>query len=361
MTKKYSNGNNKSPSTFKKNKNTHSTSRFSRLLAFILTIVGAYALFRNWRNPNLDSGAKNLVPCADGIEQFAPSELLPSIRATLLSNACQGLAVVPPMFNEINTNAYTAEFCTRYRFQHLGKCIQLKESYNPANSLQQVVLTPTTANLKIVPEGCYSINSKKTTLVTANVSYCVAVALISNSSPEILLAHINAENILAHDEYLLRKRTESPFEPILKFIEEQGANRWQATLVSGSAANLVYIRTLLQKAGITNIKSVLEGRWAQDTTDGLFANLGNLAINKGKACLIKSPKEFIPLVPKISAYLKNKPQDMIAKDINRTLLCYRDAMFESASNFSQKCFAKAHKQQYRNAKYERVRQVRKKK
>jgi hypothetical protein len=85
---------------------------------------------------------------------------------------------------------------------------------------------------------------------------------------------------------------------------------WKVTLASGSPANIVYIKTVLENIGLHNIDSYCEPGWAnvfwgKDGVNRL--NYGAIMIKEGQPFVVKNPQDFEHLFASIPEYQKDKP------------------------------------------------------
>ena len=134
------------------------------------------------------------------------------------------------------------------------------------------------------------------------------MAITNPSSPHVLLAHINAENILANDNYL-KGKSNDPFIAVKDFIVKSNLD-WKVTLVSGSPANIVYVKTVLENMGLHNVDSYCEPGWANVfwSKDGInILNHGAIMIKEGQPFVIKNPQDFEHLFTSIPEDQKGKP------------------------------------------------------
>jgi len=281
-----------------------------------LTVALAFSIFGVGRlmsrNRALQSETE-LVPCGTELNRFVP-ENSPAYMVTkeFLSRDCRGVDDVPLLFIEANANAYSTEFC----FLHnLENCNRMKGNFKAIAEVKQKKINPNGQGIQLIPEGNYGITDSKKTIATAAISTCVGVAITSLHSSPVLLAHINAENIQAHDEYL-KGRFADPFKGIRDFVRNKALN-WQVTIVSGSSANLAYVKTVLENMGLSNIDSYCELSWALDLSSNNQLNSqlnnGNIMIRDGEISFIENAQDFQRLIPTIPKNQKNKPAALAMK------------------------------------------------
>jgi len=254
------------------------------------------------------------IPCGENPEQYLFGKGDPGMLVYIenaLAGECTSASGVPKLFNQANTRAYAADYCAFFGMD-VDHCQQISGSLKNPILLKTVNLSPKATGLKIVSEGRFCIASSDTTLVTAKLSFCVALALTNPESEQVMLVHINAENIQAFDDFLKGYSTQNPFLPIQSFIEGARSSGWTATLASGSSSNLDYMRTVLEDMGIQTFNTYYEQRWAIDSgptgkAKNAFLNNGNLVIKKGRVKFLKCPQQFQNHIRTLPKKLKGKP------------------------------------------------------
>ncbi len=273
-----------------------------KLLTFILassTVVGGIISKISSRKQSEDQ----LVRCGSNLEAFVPitSIAYPTVKFHL-DNNCQGVGNVPLIFTKINAYAYATDYCAFFN-KALKQCSNMPGEIHSPQVAKQKKLSPNLTNVVIVQEGEYTIVNSKQTAATGGISYCVGLTITSPNSSEVLLAHINAENIFANDDYLKGKFID-PFIAIKDFVINKKLD-WKITLVSGSYANLVYIKTLLEHIGLHNIDSYCEPGWV--ITHSSKVNHGSIIIQEGQPFIIENPQDFKGLFVTIPKEKKEKP------------------------------------------------------
>ncbi len=249
-----------------------------------------------------------LIPSRSNLEAFVPTTSIAyeHVKARI-DNDCQDAGYVSPSFAQINGYAYATEYCI-LRNKSLKKCSNILGEISSPQLAKQKKLPTKLAGVDLVKEGNYKIVEFKKTIATVGLSFCVGMAITHPNSPNVLLAHINAENILANDDYL-KGKTKDPFIVIKDFIANSNLD-WKVTLASGSPANIVYIKTVLENIGLHNIDSYCEPGWAnvfwgKDGVNRL--NYGAIMIKEGQPFVVKNPQDFEHLFASIPEYQKDKP------------------------------------------------------
>lgn len=248
---------------------------------------------------------KDLVPCGSQVKQYLPKDmpqLAPSVSMMMTMMDCNKNEKVPALFNEANAQAYGSEVCLQQKTMDVCKH---KFGLSSHRKLPQISLNTKDDSITLVHESNYAIVPIKSTVVTADISFCVAIAITHPHAKEVFLAHVNAENIKASDAHLKDKRLINPFAAIETFLQQHSTG-WEATLVSGSMANSAYMRTLLSKMGVENIQVHCNTEWAITKNSGQISG-GSLIIHKGRTLALKNSKQFSSLIKPILAENKNTP------------------------------------------------------
>lgn len=250
--------------------------------------------------------------CVSRVDQFVPKDS-PAFLVTkllMLSDCLDVEDSVPELFTKTNGYAYSTEFCFFRQIQ----CNNMNGLIHSPDVAKKATLDPKQSQIQLVPEGSYGITTADNIIVTASVSYCVALSISSSKSSKVLLAHINADNIKAHDEYL-KGRLENPFAGIRSFIANKKLD-WQVTLASGSPANLVYIKTILEDMGLLNIRSYVDHEWSVSSSrSSAKVNSGNLMIKMGETLFITNENDFQKLIPPLPESKKGKPAALTLSSI----------------------------------------------
>lgn len=274
-----------------------------------------------------------------------------------LAQDCAGLGLVTSFYTRANAEVNAAEYCVTLN----QPCKHEIGFLEPPAGLESVSLNPLDRNVILVQEGGYGISTKSETMATGRISNCVAVALTGHATTYYFLGHINGENIKAHDVDARKNfQSSKPYHPFISLAEfiKNNPEANQATLVSGNAANLAYIKAVLRDMGIQEIQVLHQSRWSMDVSVPSIVDQGNLVIHQGKPCLVTDPRTFNALFKPLPAHMKQVPTSL-RNDHAPTALTFSHAAFKIADTVSKQVAERNEKTTYRHKKQARLRSVRK--
>jgi hypothetical protein len=210
---------------------------------------------------------------------------------------------VHTMYNAANWNAF---FCGSYEPDFSGKC-------GPYVKLKKRKISPATRDVILLNEGEYAIFPVNNIVATANISFCVGVALTNRFSSQAFLGHFAAENILMSDQSLARGELPDWAYTIKRLIDETTQGYWKARLVSGSLANIAYIKAVLEYLGIENVKVVYNSQWMISYSPETHASIsgGSIMIQDNRVSTIENKEDFVSRIEPILFSRKNMPLKLI--------------------------------------------------
>ncbi len=272
-----------------KDKNTPSVTNFMqflrnplRLLYLLLVIQAVFALAASAMRKTVDE------PCGENLGKYLPdvSDTFIQLVQMQMQGDCRGAVAVPSEFNSVNAGAYAAEICF---YSQQPACADITGSIKPPSAVAKYFIPTKKPDIFYVDEGKYSIVPKSSTVATAKIAFCVGVLLQHPDSPTVMLAHVNAENIQAYDKHL-RQGEPNPFANLQTYLELYPSDEWQATLVSGSAANQGYLRAMLGEHGVKTFMQVVDSEWAMVTNPSHAnkLNQGSLAFVHGRVGFVRN-------------------------------------------------------------------------